>query len=290
MSSTSLTLSKQLPTLKVGSLDAYIRSINSIPMLPESRERELGILLRDQDDLNAAHELIMSHLRLVVSTAREYFNYGLPKEDLIQSGNIGLLKAVRKYNPDNGNRLGVFALHWIKSEILEYIVRNWRLIKVATTKAQRKLFFNLRSMTKTLNALSQDEINDIALKLNVNPEEVREMEMRLGGHFLTESSGYEHNEDGDRISTVLESIADHDSNPLDILENLEQDRRRDLSDALTQLDPRSRRIIQARWMCEFDPTTFAVLSAELGVSIERVRQIEVAAIKKLKSLLSVDTA
>jgi len=285
--STSISLSKQLPTLNVGSIDAYIRTVNNMPMLSEDRERELARLLRDHDDINAAHELIMTHLRLVVGTARQYFNYNLPHEDLIQSGNIGLLKAVRKYDPDMGNRLGAFALHWIRSEIMEYIVRNWRMVKIATTKAQRKLFFNLRSMQHTLKSLSQSEVNDIASKLNVKPQEVVEMELRLGGHFLTESSGYDADSQ-DGYNTPLEFIADDSADPLTILEDLEQQRAQDISYALEQLDPRSLRIIQARWLCESEPTTFAVLGAELGISIERVRQVEVAAIKKLKSILGVD--
>ena len=287
-SSTLPTLPTPLPTLNIGSLDAYIRTVNKIPMLSEEREYELAIMLRDHDDLNAAHELILSHLRLVVATARQYFRYGLPQEDLIQSGNIGLLKAVKKFNPDNGNRLGVFALHWIKSEIMEYIVRNWRLVKIATTKAQRKLFFNLRSMTKTLNLLSQDEIKDIALKLNVKPEEVTEMEMRLGGSTYTESSGHGGFNSDDSSNTPLELLADNNSDPLSILENAEDDRKKDISMALRQLDDRSLRIIQARWLdCGNTPTTLDVLSQELGISKERVRQIEVKAIKKLKMLLNV---
>jgi RNA polymerase sigma-32 factor len=292
--SSQLTLSPTLPTLptiKVGSIDAYIRTVNQMPMLTEDREHELAILLYEQDNLNAAHELILSHLRLVVSIAREYLHYNLPQADLIQEGNIGLFKAVKKFNPNNGTRLSAFAPHWIKSEILEYIVRNWRLVKIATTKAQRKLFFNLRSMTKTLKSLSQDEIQDIALKLNVKPEDVIDMEYRFSGSYLTESSGGEHSDDGDIQKTPLELIPDYESDPINILENAEYERGQDISIALTQLNDRERRIIEARWLkCGDNPLTFDILGKELGLSIERVRQIEVAAIKKLKLALTVDKA
>jgi RNA polymerase sigma-32 factor len=272
----------------VGNLDAYISAVNRLPMLSPERETELGRRLRDHADLGAARELVMSHLRLVVSVSRQYLGYGLPHADLIQEGNIGLMKAVKRFDPERGVRLVSFALHWIKAEIHEYILKNWRLVKVATTKAQRKLFFNLRSQRTDAHTLSAGEIDAIATRLNVKPAEVAEMETRLTGQDMAlEPTG-----EGDEDSFApIAYLAAPQAEPSEVLERRERDRLHGegLSQALATLDPRSRRIIEARWLrddSEGGSLTLHDLADEFGVSAERIRQIEVKAMQKMKAALA----
>ena len=272
----------------VGNLDAYISAVNRLPMLSPERETELGRRLRDHADLTAARELVMSHLRLVVSVSRQYLGYGLPHADLIQEGNIGLMKAVKRFDPERGVRLVSFALHWIKAEIHEYILKNWRLDKVATTKAQRKLFFNLRSQRTDAHTLSAGEIDAIAARLNVKPAEVAEMETRLTGQDMALEPTGESDEDG---FAPIAYLAAPQAEPSEVLERRERDRLHGegLSQALAALDPRSRRIIEARWLrdeSEGGSLTLHDLADEFGVSAERIRQIEVKAMQKMKAALA----
>ena len=272
----------------VGNLDAYISAVNRLPMLSPERETELGRRLRDHADLTAARELVMSHLRLVVSVSRQYLGYGLPHADLIQEGNIGLMKAVKRFDPERGVRLVSFALHWIKAEIHEYILKNWRLVKVATTKAQRKLFFNLRSQRTDAHTLSAGEIDAIAARLNVKPAEVAEMETRLTGQDMALEPTGESDEDG---FAPIAYLAAPQAEPSEVLERRERDRLHGegLSQALAALDPRSRRIIEARWLrdeSEGGSLTLHDLADEFGVSAERIRQIEVKAMQKMKAALA----
>ncbi len=273
----------------LGSLDAYIAAVNQVPMLTAEQELALARAFRERNDLDAARQLVLSHLRLVVSVARNYLGYGLPHADLIQEGNIGLMKAVKRFDPERGVRLVSFALHWIKAEIHEFILRNWRLVKVATTKAQRKLFFNLRSMKQGTGTMSQDEVAHIARELNVKPEEVSEMETRMTGADLSlEGRG----EEGEEEFAPIAYLADNDAEPTQVLER----RRYELMQtdgvrrALATLDGRSRRIIEARWLDEDEDgnvgtATLHDLADEFGVSAERIRQIEVKALQKLRSAL-----
>ena len=267
----------------VGNLDAYIQSANRFPMLTEAEEVSLARRFRNEEDLDAARQLVLSHLRLVVSIARGYLGYGLPHADLIQEGNIGLMKAVKRYDPDRGVRLVSFAIHWIKAEIHEYVLRNWRLVKVATTKAQRKLFFNLRSMKPGSESLTPGQTLDMAQRLGVKPEEVTEMETRLSGHDLA----LEPNDDEDEKFAPIAWLADSRSEPTQVLEAREYDRLQShgLKTALAGLDERSRRIIEARWLAEDEALTLHDLAAEFGVSAERIRQIEAKALQKMKGLL-----
>src|SRR5690349_18136060 len=233
------------------SLDTYIQSVNRMPMLSAERERELAMRYRGANDLEAARELVMSHLRLVVSVARGYLGYGLPHADLIQEGNIGLMKAVKRFDPDRGARLVSFAIHWIRAEIHEYILRNWRLVKVATTKAQRKLFFNLRSMKKGLAPLSSAEAGRVAAELNVRPEDVTEMETRLSGREVA----FEADESDDEKASyapVHYLAADPEAEPSRVLEAAQEAEvdAEGLKSALAALDARSRRIVEARWLKE----------------------------------------
>jgi len=268
----------------VGNLDAYIRAVQHYPMLTEQEEQGLARRLRDQDDLDAARQLILSHLRLVVSTARQYLGYGLSHADLIQEGNIRLMKAVKRFDPERGVRLVSFAIHWIKAEIHEYILKNWRLVKVATTKAQRKLFFNLRSMKPTLDPLSRAEVNSVAKQLGVKPEEVVEMEMRLAGQDVALEPG----DSEDEQFAPIAYLPDPADEPSRVLESQqEQTLKTDgLAAALSQLDPRSRRIIEARWLREKETATLHDLAAEFKVSAERIRQIEAKALAKMKGMIS----
>ena len=268
----------------VGNLDAYIQAANRFPMLTEAEESSLARRFRDEQDLDAARQLVLSHLRLVVSIARGYLGYGLPHADLIQEGNIGLMKAVKRYDPDRGVRLVSFAIHWIKAEIHEYVLKNWRLVKVATTKAQRKLFFNLRSMKPGSEALTSGQTAEVAKQLGVKPEEVREMETRLSGHDLA----LESNEDEDEKFAPIAWLADSRSEPTRVLEAREYDRLQSdgLRAALEGLDERSRRIIEARWLHDGEAATLHDLADEFGVSAERIRQIEAKALQKMKGLLS----
>ncbi|MCW5611160.1 MAG: RNA polymerase sigma factor RpoH [Rubrivivax sp.] len=284
----------------LGNLDAYISAVNRLPMLTQTEEVELGRRLRDHGDLQAAGQLVLSHLRLVVSVSRQYLGYGLPQGDLIQEGNVGLMKAVKRFDPEQGVRLVSYALHWIKAEIHEYILKNWRMVKVATTKAQRKLFFNLRSMKQGLKAdaegetyrstLTPAEVATVARELNVKPDEVVEMETRLaGGDVALEPQA----DDGEESYAPIAYLADDRHEPTRALES----RHRDwlagdgIHHALEVLDARSRRIVEERWLKVNDDAsggmTLHELAAEYGVSAERIRQIEVAALKKMRKALEV---
>ena len=268
----------------VGNLDAYIQAANRFPMLTEAEEMSLARRFRDEEDLDAARQLVLSHLRLVVSIARGYLGYGLPHADLIQEGNIGLMKAVKRYDPDRGVRLVSFAIHWIKAEIHEYVIRNWRLVKVATTKAQRKLFFNLRSLKPGSEALTPGQTQTVAQQLGVKPEEVTEMETRLSGHDMA----LEANDDDDEKFAPIAWLADSHNEPTRVIEAREYDRLQSdgLRAALESLDERSRRIVEARWLAEGEAATLHELAAEFGVSAERIRQIEAKALQKMKDVLS----
>jgi RNA polymerase sigma-32 factor len=284
----------------LGNLDAYITAANRVPLLTQEEETAYARRLRDTGDLSAAGKLVLSHLRLVVSISRRYLGYGLPHGDLIQEGNVGLMKAVKRFDPDQGVRLVSYAMHWIKAEIHEYILKNWRMVKVATTKAQRKLFFNLRSMKQSLkddaldmdthrSTLTQGEVDTLARTLNVKREEVLEMETRLsGGDVALEPL----TDDGEESFAPIAYLSDESSEPTQVLEA----RGRDwlASDGITQalqaLDERSRRIVEERWLKVNDDSsggmTLHDLAAEYGVSAERIRQIEVAAMKKMRKTLA----
>jgi RNA polymerase sigma-32 factor len=268
-----------------GSLDSYVQTINRFPILSQQEETNLARRLRDHDDLDAARQLIVSHLRVVVSVARGYLGYGLPQADLIQEGNIGLMKAVKRFDPERGVRLVSFAVHWIRAEMHEFILRNWRMVKIATTKAQRKLFFNLRSMKPGLNTLGSDEVKAMAKTLGVKPEEVVEMETRLGGQDVALEPL---NDDGEESYAPIAYLADANGEPGRVLEHAQEEQRRSegLSNALASLDPRSRRIIETRWLKEKDQATLHDLAAEFGVSAERIRQIEVKAMPKMRGVMS----
>ena len=267
------------------SFDHYVRVIKNFPVLSVEEEYEYATRLKQHNDLEAAQKLILSHLRLVVSIARGYLGYGIPQADLVQEGNIGLMKAVKRFDPTRGVRLVSFAMHWIKAEINEYIVRNWRLVKTATTKAQRKLFFNLRSMKQSLESLHQDEIHHIAQELNVKPEEVMEMEYRLNGQEISLDANVD--EDGEEVFSPIAYLADESPEPSTALENAQTEmlQTRGLTTALESLDSRSRRVLEARWLNEGENATLHDLAAEFGVSAERIRQIEVKAMQKIKQQL-----
>ncbi|MDB5864972.1 MAG: polymerase, sigma 32 subunit, RpoH [Betaproteobacteria bacterium] len=274
-----------LPIPAAGSLETYVQTVNSFPILTQERETALGRRFRDTEDLAAARELVVSHLRVVVSIARGYMGYGLQQADLIQEGNIGLMKAVKRFDPERGVRLVSFAVHWIRAEIHEFILRNWRIVKVATTKAQRKLFFNLRSLKPGLGALGMSEVKKIAQQLGVKPEEVVEMETRLGGQDVAlEPIG---EDDEDTPFAPIAYLAAEDSEPGVQLEQAQTVQRRSagLEQALAGLDPRSRRIIEARWLNEKQSATLHELAGEFGVSAERIRQIESKALSKMKGAL-----
>lgn len=268
----------------LGTIEAYISAVNRLPMLTPQQETELGERLRDDDDLEAARQLVLSHLRLVVSVSRQYLGYGLPHADLIQEGNIGLMKAVKRFDPARGVRLVSFAVHWIKAEIHEYVVRNWRMVKIATTKAQRKLFFNLRRMRPDGQTLDSEQIAHIARELNVKPEEVSEMEVRLSGQEMA----LDLPQDDTDAYAPIQYLADDGSEPSQVLERRDHDalQGEGLADAISQLDPRSRRIVEARWLQDEGGATLHELAAEFGVSAERIRQIEAAAFKKMRTLLA----
>lgn len=271
----------------VGSIDQYMQVANRYPLLSEEQEFALARRFRDGNDLEAARELILSHLRLVVSIARNYLGYGLPHADLIQEGNIGLMKAVKRFDPDRGVRLVSFAMHWIKAEIHEYILKNWRLVKIATTKAQRKLFFNLRSLRGDAHTLTPTEVNNIARTLGVKPEEVVEMETRFAGGDVAIDNSPE--DDEDRVAPAA-WLAAAGTEPTEVLEAAERDRLHGsaLHEALDALDPRSRDIVQRRWLVDEDAATLHELAAEYGVSAERIRQIEAKALQKMRGLLTVN--
>ncbi len=283
----------------LGNLDAYVSAVNRMPLLSQGEETALARALRDQGDVQAAGRLVLSHLRLVVSISRQYMGYGLPQGDLIQEGNVGLMKAVKRFDPEHGVRLVSYAMHWIKAEIHEYILKNWRMVKVATTKAQRKLFFNLRSMKQGMkgdaldadthrNTLTPNEVSLVATQLNVKPEEVVEMETRLsGGDVALEPQ----NDDGEESYAPIAYLADDSSEPTRRMEAVHRDwlASDGIGSALQSLDARSRRIVEERWLKVNDDSsggmTLHELAAEYGVSAERIRQIEVAAMKKMRKTL-----
>ena len=267
-----------------GSLDTYIQSVNRFPLLSPQEETDLARRFRDHEDLEAARQLIMSHLRVVVSIARGYLGYGLPQADLIQEGNIGLMKAVKRFDPERGVRLVSFAVHWIRAEMHEFILRNWRIVKIATTKAQRKLFFNLRSMKSGLETLGAAEVKSMATQLGVKAEEVVEMETRLGGKDVALEPL---NEDSEDNFAPISYLRDTRAEPDHIMENEQSSRLRGdgLEHALASLDARSRRIIETRWLREGEHATLHDLATEFGVSAERIRQIENKAMQKMRSMM-----
>ena len=284
----------------IGNLDAYISAINRLPLLTQEEETRFARELRDKGDLQAAGKLVMSHLRLVVSVSRQYLGYGLPHGDLIQEGNVGLMKAVKRFDPEQGVRLVSYALHWIKAEIHEYILRNWRMVKVATTKAQRKLFFNLRSKKQGMKSealdadthrstLTPSEVARMAAELNVKPEEVMEMETRMAGGDVALEPQID---DGEEGMAPIAYLADETHEPSRVLEARGRDHLSGdgIALALDVLDERSRRIVEERWLKVNDDNsggmTLHELAAEYGVSAERIRQIEVAALKKMRKALA----
>ncbi|MEI7975619.1 MAG: RNA polymerase sigma factor RpoH [Betaproteobacteria bacterium] len=299
---TALTLKNPWAVVpSLGHLDAYISAVNRMPMLTPEQEQEFARKLKNENDLEAAGKLVLSHLRVVVSVARQYLGYGLPHADLIQEGNIGLMKAVKRFDPDQGVRLVSYAMHWIKAEIHEYILKNWRMVKVATTKAQRKLFFNLRSMKQGLKAeadeatgthrdtLTSSQIDSMAKDLNVKREEVMEMETRMsGGDVLLDPSP---SDDGEAAYGPIAYLADAHHEPTAMIEAHQRDMMASdgIATALASLDERSRRIVEERWLKVNDDgsggLTLHDLADEFGVSAERIRQIEVAAMKKMKAAL-----
>lgn len=270
----------------LGNIDAYISAVNRLPMLTPEEESTLAHDFREKNDLASAQKLVLSHLRLVVSIARGYLGYGLPHADLIQEGNIGLMKAVKRFNPDQGVRLVSYAMHWIKAEIHEYILKNWRLVKVATTKAQRKLFFNLRSHKETLGTMNEKEVDALAKTLDVKRDDVIEMETRLSGHDIALDGS---SDDEDDAFSPISYLSSENAEPSKILEAKRFDRLQSegLTAALDKLDARSRRIVEARWLANDDGSgaTLHDLADEFGVSAERIRQIETVALKKMKTAL-----
>ena len=279
-----MTQALTFPTISaVGNIDAYIQAAKHFPILSQEDEFRLAKRFREEDDVEAARQLVLSHLRLVISIARGYLGYGLPHADLIQEGNIGLMKAVKRFDPAHGVRLVSFAMHWIKAEIHEYVLKNWRMVRVATTKAQRKLFFNLRSMKPGSEALNPTQVADIAHQLSVKEEEVVEMETRLSGHDLA----FESNNDDDDVFAPIAYLQDNRSEPSRVLESRARDHLQGagLQAALGSLDERSRRIVEARWLAD-DPATLHDLAAEFGVSAERIRQIEAKAMQKMRASLT----
>ncbi|EGR0730120.1 RNA polymerase sigma factor RpoH [Vibrio cholerae] len=266
------------------SLDSYIRSVNGYPMLSADEERELAERLHYKGDIDAAKGLILSHLRFVVHVARGYSGYGLPMADLVQEGNIGLMKAVKRFNPEIGVRLVSFAVHWIKAEIHEYVLRNWRIVKIATTKAQRKLFFNLRKSKKRLGWFNNGEVETVARELGVEPAEVREMESRLAAQDAAFEMSAEDDENGMAYTAPVLYLEDKHSDLADNLEteNWEAHTTQRLSMALASLDERSQHIVRARWLDDDNKTTLQDLAEMYGVSAERIRQLEKNAMRKLK--------
>ncbi len=270
----------------VGSIEGYIQAVGRFPVLTPEEELQYARDYRDKQDVQSAGRLVLSHLRLVVSVARGYLGYGLPHADLIQEGNVGLMKAVKRFDPERGVRLVSFALHWIKAEIHEYVLRNWRLVKIATTKAQRKLFFNLRSHKQGLDSFTPDQVDGLAHQLNVKPADVREMEMRIAGGDTALEAPIEREEES---FAPIAYLTDADAEPSRILEASEIEFKRGaaLTQAMADLDPRSRRIVEARWLGEdAQQLTLHDLAAEFGVSAERIRQIEVRAMQKMKKELA----
>ena len=280
----SMPLSVALPVpMTAGSLESYIQSASRFPLLTAEQELSLARRFRNENDLDAARELVLSHLRLVVAVARSYLGYGLPHADLIQEGNIGLMKAVKRFDPERGVRLVSFAIHWIRAEMHEYILRNWRMVKMATTKAQRKLFFNLRSMKSGVAPLSRDEVARVARELKVKPEEVVEMETRFSGREIA----FDADNDDEEAYAPAQYLADPEAEPSRVLEAEQNEKTKtaDLRTALAALDERSRRIIESRWLKEKDTATLHDLAAEFKISAERVRQIEAKAMEKMRKAI-----
>ena len=285
MSDTAMVMPRQDLVLAgpVGSLDAYVHAVSSIPVLSQEEEQALALRFRDEEDLEAARQLVLHHLRFVVHVARGYMGYGLPLGDLIQEGNIGLMKAVKRFDPTMGVRLVSFAVHWIKAEMHEYILKNWRIVKVATTKAQRKLFFNLRKSKKRLGWMNHTEVQAVAKDLGVSTEDVLEMESRLAGQDIGfDLTAETEDEDSDKVAPVS-YLADVDADPAKLIEHDDYENRNEakLEYALTGLDERSRTILQRRWLAE-PKATLQELADDYGVSAERIRQLENNAIKKLR--------
>ena len=270
----------------VGSLDAYIQAVGSVPVLSKEDEQALAHRFREEDDLDAARELVLAHLRFVVHIAKGYTGYGLPLSDLIQEGNVGLMKAVKRFDPGYDVRLVSFAVHWIRAEIHEFVLRNWRIVKVATTKAQRKLFFNLRKAKKNLAWLTFDETQAVAEDLGVNPAEVTEMEKRLHARDAIFDPGPE--ADDERSFTPAAYLPTPDADPAMLVETADfnDDASERMAAAIRTLDDRSRRIIESRWLTD-SKLTLHELADEYGISAERVRQVEANAIKKLRSAMAV---
>lgn len=286
MNTTKANMLIPLPTM-AGSIDAYISSVNRYPMLTAEQEISLATRWINEKDVLAARELVLSHLRLVVAVARSYLGYGIPHSDLIQEGNIGLMKAVKRFDPTRGVRLVSFALYWIKAEINEFVLKNWRLVKVATTKAQRKLFFNLRTLKKGLESLTRTEARNMAETLGVKTEDVIEMEQRLTGQDIP----FEHQDDQEDVrKSPDEYLADTHYEPCRMLERSQhvQARQDGLTNALAALDPRSRRVIETRWLREDKQLTLQELADEFNVSAERIRQIEKKAFLKMREMMEND--
>lgn len=289
MTNATLSLKNQSTELlnlgALGSIESYISAANRIPLLSAEEEKKLAEELQYKDSIDAARKMVLSHLRLVISVSRQYLGYGLPHADLIQEGNIGLMKAVKRFDVSRGVRLVSFAVHWIKAEIHEYIIRNWRLVKVATTKAQRKLFFNLRSLRPSSNSLEPDQINGIAEKLNVRPQDVAEMEVRLTGHDIAFESS---SDDEDEYAPINYLSDEGHHEPSNVMERESQEdmQTRGVQKALETLDERSRHIIESRWLGDTKTSTLHDLADKYGVSAERIRQIEAAALKKMRKSLS----
>jgi len=269
----------------LGSLENYIQAVNRFPLLTAEQEHELAVSFREKQDVEAARQLVLSHLRLVVAIARGYLGYGLPHADLIQEGNVGLMKAVKRYDPERGVRLVSFAVHWIKAEIHEYILKNWRLLKVATTKAQRKLFFNLRSMKKGDGSLSSSAVEEMARTLKVSHEDVREMETRMYGQDVALEPAVDSDEES---FAPIAYLAAPNAEPTQHIEAMEREKLATvgLARALESLDARSRHIVESRWLNEENPATLHELAAVYGISAERVRQVEAKALQKMRAALS----
>ena len=285
------TMSLPIPSA-VGSLEGYVQAVNRFPVLSHEEELSLATRFKTKNDLDAARQLVVSHLRVVVSVARGYAGYGLPQADLIQEGNIGLMKAVKRYDPERGVRLVSFALHWIRAEIHEYVIRNWRMVKIATTKAQRKLFFNLRSMKQGLEPLKPQQVSEIARQLNVSEHDVVDMEARFAGHEIALEPLAGDEDEGYAPISYLADNAEHE--PSQILEAAEREHLHTsgLAQALASLDERSRRIVEARWLHEEEEhsATLHELAAEFNVSAERIRQIEQKALMKMQSQFGLPAA
>ena len=273
-----------LPIPAAYSLDSYLQTVNRYPMLSLEDEQRLARAWHDHQDVDAARQLVVSHLRVVASVARHYLGYGLPQAYLIQEGNVGLMKAVKRFDPDRGVRLVSFALHWVRAEIHEYVLKNWRLVKVATTKSQRKLFFNLRSLKQSLNTMTLQEADAMARELNVSRKDVLEMETRMSGHDVSIDPMVD---DGEEGYSPLAYLASPDENPAQQFEREQTERLRHtgLTTALENLDERSRHIIKARWLTEGEAATLHELAAQYGVSAERIRQIEARALQKMRAVI-----